>query len=53
MKGGVVHNNHHFTGKKGKQNRRKSRNRMRKKRVHKNKYEIVKGKRNGKEQEVS
>ncbi len=44
MKGGTVHNNHHFTGKKGKnkQNNRKSRNRMRKKRVHVNKYEAQK-----------
>ena len=51
MKGGMVHNNQHFTGKKGKskQNGRKSRNRMRKKRIHKNKYENMKGKGNGTE----
>jgi hypothetical protein len=41
MKGGSVHNFQHFTGKKGKKGvRRKSRNRLRKKRVHKNKYAL-------------
>jgi len=39
MKGGKVHNFQHFTGKKGKKQKRKSRNRARIKRVHKNKYE--------------
>jgi hypothetical protein len=38
MKYGYSHNNSHFTGKRGKRVKRKSRNRQKVKRVHKNKY---------------
>lgn len=38
MKGGSVHNCNHFTGKKAHKPTRKSKNKLKKKRVHINKY---------------